>query len=193
MEPVEYLYLAILSVFCFSLTCAVYKNIYKKGRQADNRYKLYKIRDDLIFLVAKGSIKEDDFIFKTFYWLTNTYVHEIHKFTLKEINKAMQDAKEKGYLKEPREFTLKIEEELRNKDKEVKDVIQEFFQTNVVILIRNSLTLKLMVTYIMSSTLAGIIRKKGRIFEALFPTQEVGYRNYQTHNEIYNSLASANC
>ena len=190
MEPVEYLYLVIVGIFCMSLTIAVYRNVYKKEMQADNRYKLYKIRDDLIFLVAKGAIEEDDFIFKTFYEWTNTYIQKIHKFTLKEINKAMQEAKQKGYLKEIEEFTAKMEQELAHKDKEVKKVTQEFFQTMGEILIRNSLTVKLIVRYGVPIIARAILRM-GRTLPWLFETQENGYRNYQMHDKIYNSLASA--
>lgn len=192
METVEYLYLVILGIFCLSFTFVVYRNVYKKGMQADNRYRLYKIRDDLIFLVAKGAIDEQDFIYKTFYEWINTYIEDIHRFTLKEINKAMQEAREKGYLKEIHEFTEKVQRELAGKDKEVKDVTQEFFETMRYILIRNSITIRLLVRYRFTKFVRGFIRR-GRLLQHLLQVQESGYRNYQAHDEIYNSLARASC
>jgi hypothetical protein len=192
MEPIEYLYLLILGIFCVSFTSIVYRNVYKKGMESADRYKLYKIRDDLVFLVAKGTIDEDDFIFKTFYEWTNTYIQHIHRFTLKEINKVMQEAKEKGYLKEIDEFQAKIEQELENKDKEVKKVTQEFFWTMCKILIRNSFTVRFLVKH-RFRILARALVRKGRILKHLLKAQESGYRNYQIHDKIYNSLASASC
>jgi hypothetical protein len=189
METIEYLYLVILGVFSLSFTFAVYRNVYKKGMEAADRSKLYKIRDDLIFLVAKGTIEEEDFIFKTLYEWTNTYLQHIPRFTLKEINKAMEEAKEKGYLKEIDEL---MERELANKENEVKEVTQEFFWTMCEILVRNSLTIRLLVKYRFTRFVQAIV-ERGRILQSLLKAQESGYRNYQTHNEIYNSLASASC
>ena len=192
METVEYLYLVILGIFCLSFTFVVYRNVYKKGMQADNRYRLYKIRDDLIFLVAKGAIDEQDFIYKTFYEWTNTYIEDIHRFTLKEINKAMQEAREKGYLKEIHGFAEKVQRELAGKDKEVKDVTQEFFETMRYILIRNSITIRLLVRYRFTKFVQSF-KRRGRLLQHLLQVQESGYRNYQAHDEIYNSLARASC
>jgi hypothetical protein len=192
MEPVEIIYVVMVCVLSISLIVAVYWNIYKKGMQADNRYKLYKVRDDLIFLVAKGTISEEDFIFKTFYEWTNSYIQHINRFTLKEINKAMQEARDKGYLKEMHEFVERIQRELTNKDKEVKEVTQEFFDTMREILIRNSLTIKLLVRFRFVRIVEELI-KRGKLLQRLLQVQERGYRNYQAHDEIYNSLVGAQC
>ncbi|MCK4427683.1 MAG: hypothetical protein KAW16_04270 [candidate division Zixibacteria bacterium] len=192
MEPIEYLYLLILGIFCVSFTSVVYRNVYKKGMKAADRYKLYKVRDDLVFLVAKGTIDEEDFIFKIFYEWTNTYIQHIHRFTLKEINKAMEEARENGYLKEINEFQAKIERELANKENEVKEVTQEFFWTMCEILVRNSFTIRLLVRYRFTRFVQAIV-KNGRILQSLLRAQESGYRNYQMHDQIYNSLAKVNC
>lgn len=191
MQPVAYFYLILLAIFCFSLILFVYTKVYRKGRQDDNRYKLYKIRDDLIYLIAKGSISENDFIYQTFYEMTNTYINQIHKFNLRQINKAMQEAKEKGYLKEIQEFTQKIISELNTKDSEVKHVVIQFFVTMLEILRRNSLALRILIRYMVIYRLARAMFKKLSPLERVFVDQEAAYQNYKIHNDIYASLEKA--
>jgi hypothetical protein len=169
-----------------------YKIIFRKGKEDANRYRLFKLRDDLVYLVAKGTIKEDDFIFQTFYDMTNTYIQHIHKFNLREINKAMKKAKEKGHFERAAEFTERIISELNNKDPEVKQVIQEFFLTMIDILIKNSLSLRFIIK-LYSYTLTQSLIKRFKTGAKIFVNQEDAFRNYQIHDEIYKSLVDASC
>lgn len=191
MLPI-FLYFSIITVSCLIFAFLFRVIVYRKGMQDANRYRLFKLRDDLIYLVAKGTIKEDDFIFQTFYDMTNTYIQHIHKFNLQEINKAMKKANEKGHLKKSDEFTERIIKELDNKDQEVKKVIQEFFSTMLDILVKNSLTLRFVIK-LYSSNLTQSFIKKLKALTKIFVNQEAAFRNYQIHDEIYKSLAKASC
>ena len=191
MLSIVYLYLALLLVSCLIFALLFYRIIYKKGRQDANRYRLFKVRDDLIFLVAKGTINENDFIFRTFYDMANTYIQHIHRFNLREINKAMSKTKEKNSLDKTHEFVARIEQELEHKDREVRNVIEEFLETMLYILMRNSLSLRFIIKMSIKCTFIEPVIKKLKAFTRIFAVQEVAFRNYQIHDEIYKSLVKA--
>ena len=58
-------YLVLLAFWCALLVLYAY-SVYRKAKSQQNKYKLFKIRDDLIYLVAIKSIEEDNMFSKNF-------------------------------------------------------------------------------------------------------------------------------
>ncbi|MFH0771056.1 MAG: hypothetical protein V1933_00315 [Candidatus Omnitrophota bacterium] len=113
----------------------------KKCLLDSNRYKLFKIRDKLIYLVATEKLKEEEFLFKYFYDTTNYLVNQTEKFTLKTLVKAIREYdKEHALLAE--KTLIRIKEELLRKNKEVDEAVDCFFSTLLEIFIENSILLR---------------------------------------------------
>ncbi len=135
MTP-ELLIIIFVTIPLFVLIVCLLK-INGKVKLEDNRYMFFKVRDDLIMLVAKGYLKESDFLFQRYYKFSNLIVNNTHLLTFKILvqNLAEVDSGDsdiKAILKE-----------LKGKDQEVKNVILEFYTTVLVSIRRNSLVVSL--------------------------------------------------
>lgn len=129
-----------------------------------NRYMFFKVRDDLVMLVAQGYLKENEFLFQEYYNMTNLIINNTHRFTFKRIVKSLARISQNM----EKDATIeRIKKELREKDPEVKNVILEFYQTMLKVLYRNSFIIRLIVwcifpfaaTVISLKFLASIINK----------------------------------
>ncbi len=107
-----------------------------------NRYMFFKVRDDLVMLVAEGYLKENEFLFQTYYKMTNRIINNTHRFTFKSIVQSLTKIDEK--MAKNSDFD-RMEKELKEKDQEVKKVILEFYQTFFTVLYRNSFFIRLIV------------------------------------------------
>jgi hypothetical protein len=105
------------------------------------KYSLYKVRDDLIYLVAQDKLHESDHLFVLFYDLANHLIKttKIH-LSLKSFVQAVSSAQDNPANEEQ---LRKVTEELKNKnDPEVSAVVSEFYRAVVTILLENSLALR---------------------------------------------------
>ena len=107
------------------------------------KYQLYKVRDDLIHLVATEKLSEDDPVFQDLYELVNFLACRIDVLNLKNLLAAMREAEEKGVSPTDQ----KLGEALAKKDLEVRATASEFFSVMQGILIENSTLLRLMTKY----------------------------------------------
>jgi hypothetical protein len=106
------------------------------------KYRLYKVRDELIMLVAKGLVREDEFIFENFYRATSFYIKKTNTITLSTFIAAVMDAEKTGLDLATRERVKRVHEALKSKDPRVGRAISEFYQTILEILLENSPTLR---------------------------------------------------
>lgn len=60
------------------------------------KYKLYAVRDNLIYLVATNKLKEDDFVFQRFYKAVNYFIDANDKINLHHFVSAAEKARRKG-------------------------------------------------------------------------------------------------
>ena len=56
------------------------------------KYKLYAVRDNLIYLVATNKLKEDDFVFQRFYKAVNYFIDANDKINLHHFVSAVEKA-----------------------------------------------------------------------------------------------------
>jgi hypothetical protein len=119
----------------------VYRLFYYKSKQIENKYFLFRFRDELILLVAKGKLDEDEFLFKEFYPGVNHIINEINTFRFRHLIKAISS--QEDFVKGGK-FAERIDEELKQKPKEVRKVFTYFYYAIVYIIYRNSLLFRIL-------------------------------------------------
>jgi len=107
------------------------------------KYRLFKVRDDLIHLLATQQVSADDPVFQTLYEMVNFLARRIDVLNLRNLLGAMREAEEKGVSPNDQ----KLGEALARKNLEVRAVASEFFSVMQEILVENSATLRLMTKY----------------------------------------------
>lgn len=120
---------------------------YRKEGKIVQTYKLYKVRDELIFLVAQEKLKEQDLLFQKFYSAINFFIQHSNHITLTSLVSAFRDARKKKLDPAESENWEKIHESLQRQDEEVVRVVYEFYQALFSILEENSFLLRLISRY----------------------------------------------
>ncbi len=134
-----------ISVISLLIVVSLYKAYswrrdYKRQRVADNKFRLYAVRDQLIGLVAEGKVTENDSIFTLFYRATNDIVRHQHKFTLYAlVKRAMKDDAAKT---QSRDFIKALDGKLAERDPALRTAVSNFYRAMLYIVVSNSLTLK---------------------------------------------------
>lgn len=124
----------------------------------------FKVRDDLVMLVAEGYLKEDEFLFQEYYKMTNLIINNTHRFTFKRIVESLVAVNRN--MEKDTAFE-RAEKELKTKNQKVQNVILEFYEAMLKVLYRNSFIIRLMVwlifplaaTVISLNNIAKIINK----------------------------------
>ena len=110
------------------------------------KYRLYRVRDEFIYLVASGKLREDEFLFQEFYKSINHFISYTDSITFGTFVRAIQSARQNGLDPATDEKVLRLRKELRLKDQAVNDVVGGFFKAMLDILVENSLLLRILVT-----------------------------------------------
>jgi len=116
---------------------------YRREGKIVQTYKLYKVRDDFVYLVAQGKLQEYDRLFQSFYRASNFFIQHTNHITLKSLVAAFRAARERKLDPAEEEHWKQIHEELQHQDQAVITVVQEFYQALLDILIENSLLLRI--------------------------------------------------
>ncbi len=112
-----------------------------KGREARHKYKLYAIRDELLYLVVSQKLSQEDFLFKLFYRVINRSINEIKHLTFWSFIRASMTAKSEL----EKETTAGLQGEIQRAPEEVRKVIAHLCVTMMEIMLANSLSLFLAV------------------------------------------------
>lgn len=136
MEQINFHFLipqliGVLTIFIFVFVKAL------KIRREKQKFKLFAVRDKLLFLVATGKLSQDDRIFKVFYKAINSSINEIKGINPFSFIRASLTAKSAVEL----EANKKLLQEINEREREVKEVIGEFFHTYMEIMVSNSIVL----------------------------------------------------
>jgi len=108
------------------------------------KYQLYKVRDDLVYLIASGKVSERDFIFQMLYPAANYFITHIASINLKTVVRTLEDARTKGVDPATEENMKRLKAELnRIKDEDVIQAVVGFYQAIMEILVQNSWLLRL--------------------------------------------------
>jgi len=116
--------------------------IYRRAKRDQNRYRFFAVRDNLIYLVADGKLKETDFLFKEFYRFSNQIVNVAHKITFKHLISGLKEDLTKD------EYVQRIRTEIEKSDPEVGKVIGKFSQAVILAIHYNSLLFKIIVGFV---------------------------------------------
>lgn len=120
--------------------------LYNKARirreeASAQKYRLYKVRDDLVYLVAIEKLSEDEELFELFYGFTNHLIKTTKQtLSLKTFMEALTTAEEDPAEEEQLQRVIS---ELKRKDAEVVQTIDSLFSAVTEILLENSYTLRL--------------------------------------------------
>lgn len=129
----------------------------KRDGWKTQRYKLFHVRDELIYLVASGKIAENDPVFQGFYKAVNLFIERCDRFNLASLISTLENARSKGL--DPAEETTRrsLHLELKKKTPEVRAVANRFYATVLEILIENSFPLHLIMRWGSLETVIKII------------------------------------
>src|SRR5258707_8613927 len=134
-------YLITLQVVGFLIILAYLVFHLVRAKQEVHKYRLYALRDRLLYLLAKGELREDSLIFKVFYNTIIRSICEIKDVKLWSIAKASVAAR--SVLQQQREEQLRSE--AMQSSPEVKKFIIDFYRTMMEIALANSPLLVLFV------------------------------------------------
>ena len=93
-----------------------------QAREERHKYRLYAVRDKLVYLVASGQLSETSTVFKVFYRAMNTYAAAIDSLTIVSFFKASLAAR----TELEKENQQRLSAALKNASPEVQAVIDEF-------------------------------------------------------------------
>lgn len=178
--------LAMLALYLFFATVfvyIVYRFAYYRAKQMQNKYFLYKVRDDLILLAVRGQLDEDEFLFREFYPIVNELVNQINSFRFKHILRAIR-SQEGKVMK--REFVENFQREIAGKPKEVVKVFNDFFSSIFYIIYRNSLIFRLFLRLVQTFGVMKCFVERIATPWRVFSSQLLAYR----YASFYDSMIS---
>jgi hypothetical protein len=105
-----------------------------RARQENHKYKLYALRDKLLYLMATGQVKEDSLLFKVFYTTVVGSIKEIKDLKLWNIAKASVAAR--SVMQEQQRERLGAE--IKAASPEVKEFVMDFYHAMMDIAVANS-------------------------------------------------------
>src|SRR5262249_28850500 len=108
------------------------------------KYRLFKVRDDLVYLVATKQLACDEPVFAMTYGAVNSFLQDVSRISLTSFVRALERAKQNGLDPATDEAVERLQRELESKPPEVQRVVLSFYHSIVVILYQNSRVLRLL-------------------------------------------------
>jgi hypothetical protein len=105
-----------------------------KARREKHKYRLYSVRDRLLYLLATHEIKEESVLFQVLYGIINYSIMEVKQLTIWSFAKASVKAKLKLESQANDEFWTEVEKA----SPKVHEVVNEFFRSMMYIAMANS-------------------------------------------------------
>jgi hypothetical protein len=141
MDQADITLLGIVAIM-FVLSIVATRLALRRDGWTVQKYKLYAVRDRLIYLVATGMIQEDDHVFQRFYKAVNCYIEGTERINLVNFVAAAERARSKGIDPAEERNFRDLQIALRKKSPEVNEVANSFYFTILAILMENSLLLR---------------------------------------------------
>jgi hypothetical protein len=116
----------------------------RRDKAVVQKYLLYQVRDDFVYLVAQGKLSEDGFLFQKFYGAVNNLIEETNtRLSLKSFLKALEGLQQKGLDPAEPDGLQRIAEELKKtNDADVARTVVSFFGAMFAIISENSLAVR---------------------------------------------------
>lgn len=105
-----------------------------RSREERHKFKLYALRDDLVYLVASGKLAENGHLFQLFYGALTSSIEEIHRVTVSNLINASIEAK--NALQ--KEGFDKFVHEVEHASPEVREFVNKMFFVMRGIMVANS-------------------------------------------------------
>lgn len=168
------------------------KIILRKDAATVQKYKLYKIRDELTNLVAEDKLPEDGFLFQTFYIVTNHLIRQTKQaLCLKTFLHAMRSAEAEGIDPADSAVLSKVITEVRHENPEVAKTLVGFFQTVNEILLENSVVVRVFFRWKIFRDIYRRISKWPRLLTSLFSSQAYASRLYRRYDKAGQEFSRA--
>lgn len=152
--------------------------IIKRAKINADKFKLYAFRDELISLMTKGKLLQDEFVFQKLYKMINNSICVSEHLSFIDFVKAAQ---ENG-----RDYSGRFEEEIINKDKEVKELTSAYIGTILNIMLKNSFIFRAVLQFIRLRHLSKLPQALKQSF--LFIRQKEAVNVYKEYTKYQNEL-----
>ena len=131
--------LVLQAVACVSILSYLAFNLLK-AREEGQKYKLYSLRDRLLFFVASGELAEGNLVFKVFYQALNASIAELKTVNIFSLLRASRRAR-RALEKEERETLVGA---INRSSTTVQEWVNEFTNVMMQIVVSNSFWLKVL-------------------------------------------------
>jgi hypothetical protein len=189
MQPNVNRLIFIAGTFGVLLLHAIARLRLRRQAALTRKYRYFKLRDDLIYLVASEQIHEEDFVFQQFYKVVNFLINHSKTLDLTSFLEALREASEKGLDPTEDKILKRLREELPKKNLATQKVVLAFFDTVIGTLLENSLLLRVALNY--PSLFKLVTRVHGWFYALPSAGAYVFYRRYEkAGNQIELSAAA---
>lgn len=152
-----------------------------RAKEKQLTYSLFAARDKLLYLAATGVLPETSMVFKVFYKAINRFIAEMDSVTIVSFARAsiaVRDELEK-------ENRQKLIDSLMRADPQVREVVDDFFQSMMKALRRNSPMLTLVLIF--ARHCATAFRLARKLLGKLLPKPLV-YETYRFYENIHGTM-----
>jgi hypothetical protein len=173
--------LTLLAVTALVLFASYWHSRYLLTRDAAKiqKYRLYKVRDELVYLVARGELSEHESVFQHFYKVINFLIKHSDSLNLSSFVAALRKARQQGIDPATVEAQEAIRHELQTKDESVEAVVYTFYTAVLEIILENSSLIRLIVKH---AWLAEAIREAAsRLHHKFLREQQDAYWFYREY------------
>jgi len=185
MTEADFGTLLMLFTVSMGFTLYVWVGPFRRERQKNRRYILFKVRDHLIWLVVTGKLSREDEVFECLYEGINDVIPKAEPLSLPALTGKI---KKRFPVSETNIVCLNAA--LSHKDKEVRVVAYEFFSAIASTLLSMSFFIKVALATKAVRHRAGskITTLKSLIPSKFFRPQEEAYAIYKQFNQIAQGL-----
>jgi hypothetical protein len=150
------------------------------------KYKLFRIRDKLIHLVAEETLREEDFVFEFFYRAIDFFIRHTDQVNLKSVVQALRQAQERGLDPTAAQELERVQRELSRATPEAREVVWDFYATIMQILVENSIVIRLIAKHPNTWRAVNEFR---RLIGRVFSTEQQAYGFYKAYKNAVNITA----
>jgi hypothetical protein len=162
--------------------------LFSKTDAGIRKYKLFRVRDNLVRLVAEGQLREDDFVFEFFYRAVDFLIKHTDHLNLKSVVQVLREAQKRGIDPAAAQALERINNKLPQEPPEVREVVSDFYATMAQVLMENSFVIRFIVNH---SDLWRAAADLGRVLGSLFSTERLAYRFYEAYKNAARTTAHA--
>ena len=182
---ISVLLLGLVGVAVFNLRARV---LFSKSDARIQKYKLFKVRDNLIHLVAEEKLREEDFVFEFFYRAIDFLIQHTDQVNLKSVVQALREARERGLDPAASQELERVQKQLSQEGPEVREVVSDFYATVVHILIENSFVIRLIADH---ADIWRAVNEFRRLVGRMFSTERQAYGFYKAYKNAVQITAHA--